>query len=119
MTERRRLLDAESGAGLDPARMPGTGACAPPDTVELTRAAVDMGVAGVLMLPPFYYKGVPDDGLFAFYSDVIQRVGGEALRICLYHIPPVARVPITLDLIERLLNEYPGTGAGIKDSSGE
>lgn len=120
LAERRGLLDAAVEGGLDPARMmPGTGACALPEAVELTRAAVEAGCAGVLMLPPFYYKGVPDDGLFAFYSEVIQRTGDERLRIYLYHIPPVAQVPIPLDLIERLLAAYPGTVAGIKDSSGD
>ena len=99
--------------------MPGTGACALPEAVELTEAAVRAGCAGVLMLPPFYYKGVSDDGLFAFYSEVIQRVGDERLRVYLYHIPPVAQVPISLGLIERLVREHPGTIAGIKDSSGD
>jgi 4-hydroxy-tetrahydrodipicolinate synthase len=70
------------------------------------------------MLPPFYYKGVPDDGLFATYAEVIERVGDERLRIYLYHIPPVSHVSISLPLIERLLARYPGTIAGIKDSSG-
>ena len=120
VAERRNLLEAAADAGLDPARMmPGTGACALPETVELTKAAVEAGCAGVLMLPPFYYKGVSDDGLFSFYSEVIQRVGSDDLRIYLYHIPPVAQVPISLPLIERLLAAYPGTVAGMKDSSGD
>ena len=120
LAERRGLLEAAVAGGLDPGRMmPGTGACALPEAVELTRAAVEAGCAGVLMLPPFYYKGVTDDGLFAFYSEVIQRVGHDGLRIYLYHIPPVAQVPISLDLIERLLDAHPGTIAGIKDSSGD
>ena len=120
VAERRALLDAAAEAGLEPSRMmPGTGACALPDAVELTRAAVRAGCAGVLMLPPFYYKGLSDDGLFAFYSEVIQRVGDERLRIYLYHIPPVAQVPISLRLIERLVRAHPGTIAGIKDSSGD
>lgn len=119
VAERRGLLEA-AAEGLDPARlMPGTGACALPDAVELSRAAVEAGCAGVLMLPPFYYKGVPDDGLFAFFSEVIQRTGDARLRLYLYHIPPVAQVPIPLGLIERLLRAYPGTVAGIKDSSGD
>jgi 4-hydroxy-tetrahydrodipicolinate synthase len=71
------------------------------------------------MLPPFYYKGVTDDGLFASYSEVIQRVGDARLRIYLYHIPQVSQVPLSLALIERLLGAYPGTIAGIKDSSGD
>ena len=120
VAERRELLDVAAAGGLDPARMmPGTGACSIPEAVELTLAAVRADCAGVLMLPPFYYKNVPDDGLFAFYSEVIQRVGDDRLRIYLYHIPPVAQVPISLSLIERLLKEYPGTIAGVKDSSGD
>jgi 4-hydroxy-tetrahydrodipicolinate synthase len=71
------------------------------------------------MLPPFYYKGVSDEGLFRSYAEVIERVGDSRLRIYLYHIPPVAQVPISLALIERLLKAYPGTIAGIKDSSGD
>jgi 4-hydroxy-tetrahydrodipicolinate synthase len=118
--ERLELLDALLDAGLPPARMmPGTGCCAFPDTVALTRRAVSAGCAGVLMLPPFYYKGVSDDGLFASYAEVIERVGDARLRIYLYHIPPVSQVPISLALIERLLERYPGTIAGIKDSSGQ
>jgi 4-hydroxy-tetrahydrodipicolinate synthase len=120
LAERRSLLEQAAEAGLDPARMmPGTGACALPDAVELTEAAVRAGCGGVLMLPPFYYKGVSDEGLFAFYSEVIQRVGDDRLRVYLYHIPPVAQVPITHTLIERLLKAYPGTVVGIKDSSGD
>ncbi len=120
VAEKIALLDALIEAGLPPHRMmPGTGCCAFTDTVELTRRAVAHGCAGVLMLPPFYYKNVTDDGLFASYSEVIQRVGDPRLRICLYHIPPVSAVPITLALIERLLAAYPGTIAGIKDSGGD
>jgi 4-hydroxy-tetrahydrodipicolinate synthase len=71
------------------------------------------------MLPPFYYKGVSDDGLFRSFAEVIERVGDARLRLYLYHIPPVAQVPISLGLIERLLEAYPGTVAGVKDSSGD
>jgi 4-hydroxy-tetrahydrodipicolinate synthase len=117
--EKIALLDALADAGVPGHRMmPGTGCCALTDTVELTRVAVARGAGGVLMLPPFYYKGVSDDGLFASYSEVIQRVGDDRLRIYLYHIPQVSNVPISLGLIERLLKAYPGTIAGIKDSSG-
>ena len=120
IAEKLHLLDALADAGLPPGRMmPGTGCCAFPDTVELTRRAVARGCAGVLMLPPFYYKGVSDDGLFASYAEVIERVGDARLRIYLYHIPPVSQVPISLALIERLLARYPQAIAGIKDSSGD
>jgi 4-hydroxy-tetrahydrodipicolinate synthase len=99
--------------------MPGTGCCALPDTVRLTTHAVRIGCAGVLVLPPFYYKGVSDDGLFRSFSEVIERVGDRRLRMYLYHIPPIAQVGISLRLIERLIHEYPDTVVGIKDSSGD
>jgi len=99
--------------------MPGTGACSLSDAVTLTRHAVENGAAGVLMVPPFYFKNVSDDGLFAYYSEVIERVGDERLAIYLYHIPQFTQVPITLGLIERLLKRYPKTVAGAKDSSGD
>src|SRR5690349_9840175 len=117
--EKVELLDRLIAAGLDPARlMPGTGCCALTESVELTRHAVKLGCGGVLMLPPFYYKGVSDEGLYRNFSEIIQRVGDSRLRIYLYHIPPVSQVPISLPLIERLLKAYPGTIAGTKDSSG-
>lgn len=120
VNERIALLDALLAADIDPARMmPGTGCCALTDTVRLTEHAVKAGCAGVLMLPPFYYKDVSEDGLFRSFSEVIQRVGDSRLRIYLYHIPPVAVVGITRGLVERLLKAYPGTIAGMKDSSGD
>ncbi|WP_133645216.1 dihydrodipicolinate synthase family protein [Paraburkholderia flava] len=118
--EKRELLDALVEAGLPTSRMmPGTGACALPDAIELTRHAVAQGCAGVLMLPPFYYKGVGDEGLFRAFAHVIDAVADTRLRIYLYHIPAVAQVGISAALIERLLHAYPGTIAGIKDSSGD
>lgn len=118
--ERIDLLGKLVSGGVPAARMmPGTGACSLTDAVRLTRNAVDHGCAGVLMLPPFYYKHVSDDGLFGFYSEVIQRVGNGRLRIYLYNIPPISQVAITLHLIERLLEAYPGVIAGAKDSSGD
>ena len=105
--------------GMSPSTlMPGTGHCALSDSIELTRAAVEMGCAGVLMLPPFYYKGVSDEGLYRNFAEIIERVGDERLQLYLYHIPPVSQVAITLSLIERLLSKYPGIVAGAKDSSG-
>lgn len=118
--EKLRLFDALLEAGLPAERMmPGTGACSVPESVALTRHAVHAGVAGVLMLPPFYYKGVSDEGLFRYFSQVIETVGDDRLRVYLYHIPPVTQVPLSHALIERLLKAYPGTIAGIKDSGGD
>ena len=102
--EKIELMDALVGAGIDPKMMmPGTGCCAITETARLTAHATRLGCGGVLMLPPFYYKGVSDEGLFAAYADVIQRVGSEDLRIYLYHIPPAA--------IVRLYETWQDTGA--------
>lgn len=118
--EKIDLIDRLVEADIDPGQMmPGTGCCALPDSVKLTAHAVKAGCRGVLMLPPFYYKGVSDDGLFGAFAEVIERVGNSDLQLYLYHIPPVAQVGISLDLIERLIKAYPGTIAGVKDSSGE
>src|SRR5438477_8366770 len=118
--ERMKLLDALVAAGIDPARMmPGTGCCSISETVKLTAHAVNHGCAGVLMIPPFYYKNVSEEGFYRYFSEVIQRVGHTRLRIYLYHIPPVAVVGITPKLVERLLQAYPTAIAGMKDSSGD
>jgi 4-hydroxy-tetrahydrodipicolinate synthase len=120
VAEKRALLEALVAGGVPAsALMPGTGHCALSDSIEMTRAAVELGCAGVLMLPPFYYKGVSDEGLYRNFAEVIERVGDERLQLYLYHIPPVAQVAITLPLIEKLLSKYPGLVAGVKDSSGD
>ena len=118
--EKLELLDALVKGGV-PAEvlMPGTGHCALADSVKMTREAVRLGCGGVLMLPPFYYKGVSDEGLYRNFAEVIERVGDERLRLYLYHIPPVSSVAISLDLVDRLLSRYPGIVAGAKDSSGD
>ncbi len=120
LDERLTLLDALAEAGIPGHRLlAGTGCCAIPDTVRLTAEAIAIGAVGVLMLPPFYYKQVSDDGLFAAYAEVIERVGDARLRIYLYNFPQMAGVRLRIALIERLVQRYPGTIAGIKDSSGE
>jgi 4-hydroxy-tetrahydrodipicolinate synthase len=118
--EKLELLEALVAGGVPAAAlMPGTGHCALSDSVEMTRAAVRLGCGGVLMLPPFYYKGVAEEGLYRNFSEIIERVSDERLQLYLYHIPPVAQVGIPLGLIERLLDRYPGIVAGVKDSSGD
>jgi 4-hydroxy-tetrahydrodipicolinate synthase len=120
MEERATLLDELVAAGVDPARMmPGTGCCSLMETVKLTKQAVGNGCAGVLMLPPFYYKNVSEEGLYRYFSEVVQRVADTRLKIYLYHIPPVAIVGVTVKLVERLLTAYPNAIAGMKDSSGD
>lgn len=118
--ERQGLLEAAVAGGIAPERLlPGTGVAALTETVALTRHALSLGVATVVMLPPFYYKGVSEDGLFAAYAEVVERVADARLRIVLYHIPQMSAVPITVPLIERLRARYPGVFIGIKDSAGE
>lgn len=118
--ERLELLEELVDGGIDPAKlMPGTGACSLADAIVLTRHAVDLGCGGALMLPPFYYKAPSEDGLYRFFADVIEGVGDDRLKVYLYHIPPVAQVGFSLNLIGRLIKDFPETVVGLKDSSGD
>jgi 4-hydroxy-tetrahydrodipicolinate synthase len=120
VAEREALLDALLEGGVPPGSLlPGTGCCALTDTVRLTKGAVRAGCAGVLVLPPFYYKAVTDEGLFRSFAEMIERVGDSRLRVYLYHIPPFAQVGFSLKLVERLRAAYPDTVVGMKDSSGD
>jgi len=120
VSERSDLVQHLVGQGIDPTRMmPGTGGCALPDVVSLTQACLRAGVNNVLVLPPFYYKGVSDEGLFSFFSELIESVGSSDLRVYLYHIPPVSHIGFSMALIERLLNAYGPIIAGAKDSGGQ
>ena len=119
VAERKTALEALVEGGIDPAQLiPGTGCCAAADTIELSSHATDLGCRGVLMLPPFFYKGVSDEGVFDAYAQVIKAVGPK-LRVYLYHIPQMSGVPITLGLIERLIDAFGDQIAGLKDSSGK
>jgi 4-hydroxy-tetrahydrodipicolinate synthase len=118
--QKMSTLSALIEGGLNPAHMmPGTGASSLDETVSMTRHAVQHRCAGVLMLPPFYYKDVTDDGLFAHFSEVIQKVGDAGLQVYIYNIPPVTKINLSLSLLERLNKEYPKTVVGMKDSSGD
>lgn len=118
--ERMGLLEAVLNGGVAPEQlMPGTGVAAIPETVELTRHALDQGVVHVVMLPPFYYKGVSDEGLYAAYARIIEGVGDDRLRIVLYHIPQMSGMPLSQALVSRLHAAFPGIVVGIKDSSGD
>jgi 4-hydroxy-tetrahydrodipicolinate synthase len=118
--ERKALLEAAIDGGVAPNRlMPGTGVAALPETIALTRHALSLGVTTVVMLPPFYYKGVTDEGVYAAYAHVLDNVADDRLRVVLYHIPQMSAVPLSHELIERLRDRYPGTVVGIKDSSGD
>lgn len=118
--ERIDMMERLVDAGIPAEKMiVGVGCSALTDTVRLTRHAVEQGAGGVLMLPPFYYKGVSDEGIFRAVAESIERVGDERLQVYLYHIPPMAVTGFSLPLIERLIHAYPDTVVGIKDSSGD
>lgn len=118
--ERRAILESALAAGIPGDQLiPGTGVNAGPETVELTRHALSNGVRKVVMLPPSYYKGVSDDGLFASYARIFETINDDRLRVILYHIPQVSGVPITHALIGRLIEAFPDTVIGIKDSAGD
>jgi 4-hydroxy-tetrahydrodipicolinate synthase len=120
MTERKALLRALLDAGIDGAKLlPGTGLASLPETVELTRHAVDAGCGGVLLLPPFFFKGVSDEGVYRFYAQVIERVADSRLRVYLYHIPAMSGVGFSLPLIRRLREVFPEVVVGLKDSTGD
>lgn len=120
LAERQRLLEALIEGGIDPAKLlVGTGMCAITDAAALSKHAIGLGCGAVMLLPPFYYKAVSDEGLFRYTAELIERIGDARLRIYLYHIPPVAVVGWSVDLVGRLIKEFPDVVVGLKDSSGD
>lgn len=120
LTERMAMLEAVIAGGVPAdALLPGTGLCALPETIALTRHALGLGITTVVMLPPFYYKGVSDQGLLDAYSRVIETVADERLKVILYHIPPISQIALSHEFIGKLSEKFPRTIAGIKDSGGQ
>jgi len=118
--ERKAVMSAYKAAGLPLDRlMVGTGAAAVSDAVALTRHAAELGFAGALVLPPFYYKGVPDDGLLAYIGTLVQATADQPIPIYLYHFPAMSGLPWHVTLIKRLLESFPSRIVGLKDSSGD
>jgi 4-hydroxy-tetrahydrodipicolinate synthase len=120
LDERKAVMDAYKANGLPLHRlMVGTGAAAVSDAVALTRHAAELGFGGALVLPPFYYKGVPDDGLVAYVDTLVNATEGKQIPIYLYHFPAMSGLPWHVALIRRLLDAYPSRIVGLKDSSGD
>jgi 4-hydroxy-tetrahydrodipicolinate synthase len=120
VAQRHSVMNAYRAAGLPLDRMMvGTGAAAAADAVALTRHAADLGFCGALVLPPFYYKGVPDDGLAAYVARIVTATAQRPIPLYLYHYPQLSGLPWHVGLIRRLLTAHRGRIAGLKDSSGE
>jgi 4-hydroxy-tetrahydrodipicolinate synthase len=120
LAERKSVMDAYKANGLPLERlMVGTGAAAVSDAVALTKHAAELGFAGALVLPPFYYKGVPDDGLAAYIDTLVQATASAPIPIYLYHYPAMSGLPWHVALIDRLLKAHPTRIVGLKDSSGD
>jgi 4-hydroxy-tetrahydrodipicolinate synthase len=120
LAERKAVMDAYKSNGLPLSRlMVGTGAAAVSDAVSLTRHAAELGFAGALVLPPFYYKGVPDDGLAAYIDTLVTATADKPIPIYLYHYPAMSGLPWHVALIQRLLESHPARIVGLKDSSGD
>jgi 4-hydroxy-tetrahydrodipicolinate synthase len=118
--QRMAVMSAYKAAGLPLDRlMVGTGAAATADAVALTRHAAELGFAGALVLPPFYYKVVPDDGLAAYIDTIVKTTADKPIPIYLYHFPSQSGLPWHVKLIARLLEAHKGRIVGCKDSSGD
>jgi len=120
VAERKQALEALIAAGVAPGRiLAATGCAALPETADLTRHAIACGCAGVLVLPPFFWKDVAAEGVYASYAALIDEVADARLRLYLYHIPQITGVPIASTVITRLVAAYPGIVAGLKDSAAD
>jgi 4-hydroxy-tetrahydrodipicolinate synthase len=120
LAERLDLIKALGQAGLSAERIVvGTGCCAAPDTIALTRAVLEAGFTNVLMLPPFYYKGVSEEGIFRSYAHVIEAVGDARLRVLIYDFPQMTGLKISSELLGRLASAFRGVVVGVKNSSGD
>jgi 4-hydroxy-tetrahydrodipicolinate synthase len=118
--ERKAVMSAYKAEGLPLDRlMVGTGAAAVSDAIALTRHAAELGFAGALVLPPFYYKGVPDDGIVAYIDMLVKATAARPIPIYLYHFPAMSGLPWHVTLIKRLLESFPSRIVGLKDSSGD
>ncbi|MDQ6766639.1 MAG: dihydrodipicolinate synthase family protein, partial [Candidatus Eremiobacteraeota bacterium] len=120
LAERRTILESVLAGGIPPDKLiVGTGCCAVGDTVALTQHALSVGVRRALVLPPFFYKNLSDEGLFRAFATTIERIGDDRLRLFVYLIPQLTGVEMNADLIEKLHSAFPTVIAGLKDSSGK
>src|ERR1700744_5824763 len=120
LDQRRGMMSAYAASGLPLDRMMvGTGAAAVADAIALTRHAAELGFAGARVLPPFYYKGVPDDGLVAYIDAIMSATAAQPIPVYLYHFPAQSGLHWHVALIRRLLDGYGERIVGLEDSSGD
>lgn len=112
--EARKYLDLNPDFHL----FVGAGTPSLTETINLTRSAFDLGLDGVVVLPPYYYRNASDEGLFSWYKEIIDKAVPSDGLLFGYHIPAVSGVALSLELLERLGESFPGRFAGLKDSSG-
>ncbi|MBT6190287.1 MAG: dihydrodipicolinate synthase family protein [Tateyamaria sp.] len=118
--QKMELAGEFAEAGFDPSKaIFGTGACATQDAIDLSKAALDAGFPNVLVLPPFYYKNVSDEGIYRYFAQLIETIGDDRLRVYLYHFPQMSATPIPVDVAVRLKKDFGPVVAGLKDSSGD
>ncbi|MGR3383420.1 dihydrodipicolinate synthase family protein [Roseovarius indicus] len=120
MRERMAMVEllASSGTARPGQMMPGTGLCNMKETATLCRHAVELGCAAVMTLPPFFFVNAGDEGLYRYFSGLIESVGSDRLKVCLYHIPQMAGIGISPGLAARLNAAFPEVVVAYKDSSG-
>jgi 4-hydroxy-tetrahydrodipicolinate synthase len=119
VAERRSVIDSAIQASEGLAVVPGTGCASLPDTVELTRHALQAGADAVLVIPPFFFKNVTDAGVLAYYQRLCDAALQPGQQILLYHFPQLSGVPIGDTVVAGLRASHPGCVAGVKDSSGD
>ena len=118
--ERIKALQGLINFGVDPNMLiPGTGLCNLTDTIQISKHALDLGCQGIMTLPPFYFKGMSDNGLFHYFEKLIEGINHTSLKIYLYHIPQVSGVGLSIELVKKLKLTFPDIVVGIKDSSGD
>ncbi|MDP3409174.1 dihydrodipicolinate synthase family protein [Bosea sp. (in: a-proteobacteria)] len=120
LPERAAMLGALMGAGIDASQVyAGVAAASLNESVDQGRLALEAGAKGLLVAPPFYFKGVSDEGLYRWFSQLFETLGPSVCNVILYHIPSVTAVGLSVGLIDRLKKAFPGVVTGVKDSSGD
>lgn len=116
--ERQSALEALVEAGVPSEKLiVGVGTCARSDTVALCRHALELGCRRQVMLPPYFFRRLLDEGIYRAYAEVLDTLADPRLELFLYHNPQTTGAPITAAIIQRLIEAYPGTIQGVKDSS--